>query len=175
MQAPSVFDQYTNVYAVYSAVGKEEVAVYEYFESRAGDGSLRYNFAYEGLTALDLALEVEVTVYGTNANGELCYGPAKSYSILKYCTKAMTNGTRDAVPCANLLMYGNAAQLFKNVAEEDLIINQLTMHSVQSWISMLMQTMPLTWQRPPRSLRAHSLSSPARTLTCSPESLWFTR
>ena len=119
----SIFSKYTDVYVEYTAEGKEPVKVYSYFTSSSGS-DLRWNYAYEGLTALDLDLDIYATVYGMK-DGVLYHGDTKTYSILKYSTSAMSKGNNDAIPCANLLKYGNAAQLFKNVPASEAVLSKL--------------------------------------------------
>jgi hypothetical protein len=107
----SVLDQYENVYVIYEAAGKSPVKVSNYFLSGEG-ADLRYNFAYEGLTILDLNLDVTYTIYGT-FNGVEYHSQPKSISMLYYCNAMIAAGhPQAAVPCANLLKYAIAAESF---------------------------------------------------------------
>jgi len=107
----TVLDQYEDVYVIYEAEGKEPVKVTEYFLS--GEGTdLRYNYAYEGLTILDIGLDVTYTIYGTY-NGKQYHSEPKSISMLYYCNAMIAAGhPQAAVPCANLLKYAIAAEAF---------------------------------------------------------------
>jgi len=108
----SVLDQYENVYVIYEAEGKDPVKVTRYFESiNQNDNTLRYNFAYEGLTILDLNLKVNYTIYGT-FNGKEYHSETKSITLLTYCRSSVTSGNGAAVPCANLLKYAMAAEAY---------------------------------------------------------------
>ena len=108
----SVLDQYENVYVIYEAEGKDPVKVTRYFESiNQNDNTLRYNFAYEGLTILDLNLKVNYTIYGT-FNGKEYHSETKSIALLTYCRSSVTSGNGAAVPCANLLKYAMAAEAY---------------------------------------------------------------
>ena len=108
----SVLDQYENVYVIYEAEGRAPVKVTRYFESiNQSDNTLRYNFAYEGLTILDLNLKVNYTIYGT-FNGKEYHSETKSIALLTYCRSSVTSGNGAAVPCANLLKYAMAAEAY---------------------------------------------------------------
>jgi len=103
----SVLSQYEDVYVVFQAEGKSDVTVTEFYTSEV-DGVARRSFSYTGLNALDMALEVSATLYGTK-DGQLCQSSTVSYSILKFCDYALEKDTKDAAVCANLLLYGQAA------------------------------------------------------------------
>jgi hypothetical protein len=125
----SVLDQYENVYVIYEAPGKQPVKVTKYFLS--GEGTdLRYNFAYEGLTILDLNLDVTYTIYGT-FDGTEYHSEPKSISMLYYCNAMIANQhPQAAVPCANLLKYAIAAEAFmaesEGVSTDKHLVNVMT-------------------------------------------------
>ena len=105
----SVLDQYEDVYVIFTAPGKDPVKVAEYFTS---DNNTKYNFAYEGLTILDMNLQVSATVYGTY-DGVEYVGETKSISMLYYCNAMIPTGNVAAAPCANLLKYAIAAEAYQ--------------------------------------------------------------
>ena len=106
----SILNQYTDVYVVYSAEGKEDATVTEYFESSSGS-DLRYNFAYEGLTILDVNLPIYYTIYGTYDGVEYS-SETKSTSLLKYCRSCLNSYNAATVACANLIEYAMAAEAY---------------------------------------------------------------
>jgi hypothetical protein len=90
--------------------------VRRYFTSGSGS-DLRYNYAYEGLTILDINLPVTYTIYGTY-QGVLYSSAPKSISMLTYCNSMIAAGNpQAAVPCANLLKYAIAAESFMAATE----------------------------------------------------------
>ena len=127
----SVLDQYEDVYVIFEAEGQDPVKVTEYFEStNQSDNTLRYNFAFEGLTILDLNLNVNYTIYGT-FNGKLYQSETKSITLLKYCRSSVLSGNDAAVPCANLIKYAMAAEAYikeikPETDESKFLVNVLT-------------------------------------------------
>lgn len=116
----SVVDQYEDVYAVLEADGKQIAVVTDPFTHTDANGNVRYNYSFRDLNILDFGLEVKATLYGTK-DGKLYCSPTVSYTLLQYCNTAIDNGTADAVPCAYLLKYVQAAEAYKNVAADDRI------------------------------------------------------
>ena len=126
----SVLDQYENVYVIYQPEGGEPVKVTQYFESTSSDGTLRYNFAYEGLTILDVNKTIYYTIYGT-FNGKQYQSETKSTSLLKYCLSCLNSYNQATVPCANLLEYAMAAEAYAKESrpetdETGFLVNVLT-------------------------------------------------
>ena len=107
----SVLDEYENVYVIYQPKGGEPVKVTRYFESISSDGTLRYNFAYEGLTILDVNLPIYYTIYGTY-DGKEYHSETKTTSLLKYCQSCLNSYQSATVACANLIEYAMAAEAY---------------------------------------------------------------
>ena len=106
----SVLDEYENVYVIYQPEGGDPVKVTKYFTSSSGD-DLRYNFAYEGLTILDVNLNIYYTIYGTY-NGVEYHSETKSTSLLRYCRSCLNSYNVATVACANLIEYAMAAEAY---------------------------------------------------------------
>ena len=125
-----MLDQYENVYVIYEAEGRAPVKVTRYFESISTDGTLRYNFAYDGLTIMDLNLNVYYTIYGTFNGKEYC-SETKSVTLLKYCRSKVVYDNQEAAPCANLIKYAMAAESYMKLKEPEtdeskFLVNVLT-------------------------------------------------
>ena len=120
-----VLGQYEDLYVIFEVEGEDPVKVTDYTLSVDSSGKTRYNFGYEGLTVMDLNVTVYATVHGT-FNGQPYQSETKSYSLLRYVTKAITDSTSDAVPCANLLKYAIAAEAYKQIPAEERLENILT-------------------------------------------------
>ena len=111
----AVLDQYEDVYVIFEAEGRDPVKVSEYFTTTDSQGRIRYNFAYEGVSILDLNVPVLATVYGTFNDVEYSYTAAKAVSVLSYCNTKIASGETDsetAGVCANLLKYAMAAEAY---------------------------------------------------------------
>lgn len=112
-----VMDQYEDVYMVFQVEGRDPVKVTEYFVHQNSDTDIRYNFAFDGVSILDLNVPVLATVYGTFNGVEYSYTAKNAVSVLSYCNAKIANGADDsetAGVCANLLKYAIAAEAYMN-------------------------------------------------------------
>ena len=112
-----VMDQYEDVYMVFQVEGRDPVKVTEYFVRQNSDTDIRYNFAFDGVSILDLNVPVLATVYGTFNGVEYSYTAKNAVSVLSYCNSKIANGADDsetAGVCANLLKYAIAAEAYMN-------------------------------------------------------------
>lgn len=112
-----VMDQYEDVYMVFQVEGRDPVKVTEYFVRQNSDTDIRYNFAFDGVSILDLNVPVLATVYGTFNGVEYSYTAKNAVSVLSYCNAKIANGADDpetAGVCANLLKYAIAAEDYMN-------------------------------------------------------------
>ena len=111
----SVLDQYENVYVIFEVEGRDPVKVTEYFTTTDSQDRIRYNFAYEDVTILNMNLPILATIYGTYNGVEYSYTAAKAMSMLSYCTSMIAKADTDpqtAGVCANLLKYAMAAEAY---------------------------------------------------------------
>ena len=129
----AVMDQYEDVYMVFQVEGRDPVKVTEYFIHKNSDTDIRYNFAFDGVSILDLNVPVLATVYGTFNGVEYSYTAKNAVSVLSYCNSKIANGAADsetAGVCANLLKYAIAAEAYMNAqygtATEGHLVNILT-------------------------------------------------
>ena len=128
-----VMDQYEDVYMVFQVEGRDPVKVTEYFVRQNSDTDIRYNFAFDGVSILDLNVPVLATVYGTFNGVEYSYTAKNAVSVLSYCNSKIANGADDpetAGVCANLLKYAIAAEAYMNAqygtATDGHLVNILT-------------------------------------------------